>query len=32
MSEAIAKFEKEYGPKFAMWAILAIVIYLMVHQ
>jgi len=32
MAEAIAKFEKEYGPKFAMWAIVAIIAYLVVHQ
>jgi len=32
MAEAIAKFEREYGHKIAMWAIVAIVAYLVVSQ
>jgi hypothetical protein len=32
MSEAIAKFEKQHGPKIAMWAIVAIIVYLVVQQ
>lgn len=32
MSEAIAKFERQYGPKIAIWAIIAIIAYLVVHQ
>jgi len=32
MLKTFAKLEQEYGPTFAMWAIVAIVAYLMVHQ
>ena len=32
MAETIAKFEAKYGQKFAMWAIIAIVVYLVVAQ
>jgi hypothetical protein len=32
MSETIAKFEREHGHKIAMWAIVAIVTYLVIAQ
>jgi len=32
MAEAIRKFEAKYGPKFAIWAIVAIITYLVIHQ
>lgn len=32
MAEAILKFEREHGHKIAAWAVVAIVIYLLVHQ
>jgi hypothetical protein len=31
MAEVIAKFEKEYGPKFAICCVVAIIVYLVVH-
>ena len=32
MAEAIAKFERQYGVKIAVWAIVAIVTYLVIAQ
>lgn len=32
MSEAIEKFEREYGPKIAAWAVVAIIVYLVIAQ
>jgi hypothetical protein len=32
MAEAIAKFERQYGGKIAVWAIVAIVTYLVIAQ
>ena len=32
MPEAIAQFESKYGPKIAIWAIVAIIVYLVIAQ